>query len=67
MTTQFSYCLLRTGYLLVLRRAAAGVLRSGAQGNAATEGVSRREAAASNVPRFGGQFVHSQPERVLEF
>lgn len=64
MATQFSYCLSRTGYSLELRRGAARVLRSGAQGNAATEGVSRREAAASSVRRFGGQFIHNQPERV---
>jgi hypothetical protein len=61
----FMYSLSRTGYLLELRRGAATVLRSGAQGNAATEGVSRREAAAARVRPFGGQFVHSHPERVL--
>jgi hypothetical protein len=65
MAKQFSCCLSRTGYLLALRRGAATVLRRGAQGNAATEGVSRREAAAASVRRFGGQYLHSQPERVL--
>jgi hypothetical protein len=59
MATQFSYCLSRTGYLLELQRGATTVFRSGAQGNAATEGVSRREAAAASVRRFGGQFFHN--------
>ena len=47
------------GYLMELRRGAATFLRNGARGNAATEGVSRREAAAASVRRFGGQIVQS--------
>jgi hypothetical protein len=63
MAAHFSYYLSRTRYLLELRRGAATVLRSGAEGNAATEGVSRREAAAASVRRFeGSSFTDSLKE-----